>query len=1133
MSKNLRNNMLQGALRAGVCLFMLSGSCVLSAQTTGNAAPVAVKSNAGSQYVMKEVKGYIYDAATKAPLAGVKVQALNNRFYTALTDDQGAYTISVPDFVTSLYVYLPDYNAGHIAIKGDTDQNASLYTTDVKGFYSDGTQLFNQPSMTLEESSALTLEQEIENKLGSSVRTINRGGVPAQGAAMFINGLNSLNTNAQPLVVVDGVEWDMQYDRAALHTGFVNNLFSLIDTEDIEDIQVLRNGTALYGARGGNGVILINTKRGKSMVTRINIRAYGGFELTPFSVKMMNSSQYRNYVSEFLGTTTAGQEYFKSSTVPPSFMNSDPNYKLYDIYHNETDWQDGMYSNAFTQNYRVSVEGGDDVAMYNLSLGYSQGDAVAKKTDFNRLNIRFNSDIVLFKNLTSGLDISYVRNAYNLRDNGWAEDYSSSNISSPNVLSLIQSPFISPYAHIIYYDTDKGIVVAPTDKIYSGKDYYADNNPYRFASSFGYSGFVNPYWILTNGQGDNKNFLEQTQFAINVSPKYEINRYLTVSDRFSYIMNRGNEKYYLPNDGTPSKDVEGLGAVKSMLLSQFSKETSIYNDFRVNYNRQFGAHYLDASAGFRMSSFSFNNSHIRGYNNDQDKMPNMSTSLDYLGYGGANDSWVNLAYYLTADYNYQNKYFLNAGAVMESSSRFGKDTKEGIKLAGVKWGLFPTVQLGWLISSEKWFDVPAVNYLKLTAGYEESGNDNVDYYAARTYFANAEFLKVATALKLANIANPSIQWETNHRFNVGLQTSLFNNRVALGVDYFWSRTTNLLTRKSVSDITGLKYMWTNDGALKNYGVEANMNVVFINSRDWKWQGGFGIGHYTNKMTRLPETNNNYITTYALDENGNKILSSAQTIHGYTSSVYGKDNILTAVGSAVGVFYGYQTAGVFSSDAEAKAAGKDGNYLRYPTGLVNNPYRNFQAGDVHFVDQNGDGWISEADMVQIGDPNPDIYGNFYTSLTWKNLTLALDFKYSLGNDVFNYQRSQLEGANGIYNQTTAVVNRWKYENQVTDVPRAMATDNDQWVNNERFSDRWIEDGSYLKLKKVRLTYKLPLNLSWLQGLSVWGEANNVFTVSKYTGTDPEVTAGNGVLYQGIDAGFLPQTRSFNLGVTINL
>lgn len=1136
MSKNKRYNMMQGAaLRAGVCLFMLSGSCVLSAQPGPEQAPAppartASTAKTAPKYQMKEVSGFVYDEATGLPLAGVKVQALNNRFYTALTDEQGAYTIKVPTFVTSLYVSVPDYNAGHIAIKGDRDQNVKLYSNSLKELYFDGTQLFAQNSMKVDNTSALTIENDIENNLNSSVRTVSRGGVPAQGGIMFVNGLNSLNINAQPLIVVDGVIWDMQYDRSTLHTGFVNNLFNVIDPDDIEEVKVLKNGTALYGAQGGNGVIVINTKRGKSMVTRINIRAYGGFELTPTTLDMMNASQYRNYASELISTSQAGQEYFKTNSTVPAFMNEDPSYLLYDMYHNETDWDADLYENAFTQNYKVSVEGGDDIAMYNLSLGYTSSESTAKKTDFDRLNIRFNTDIVLFKNFTTGFDISFVRNAYNLRDNGWAEDYTSSNIASPNVLGLIQSPFVDPYTYYVYYD--EGLKLGYTDRIYAGRTYTASNNPFRFAEDFGYSGFANPYWILANGQGDNKNFLEQTQFAVNVAPKYTINRYLTVSDRFSYIMNRNSEKYYLPNDGTPVIDVEGLGDVQSVNKSQFSKETSVFNDFRVEWERQFGAHYINLIGGFRLTSFSYKSSNLTGYNNDQDKMPNFSYSLDYKSYGGVSDSWINLAYYLNGDYNYKNKYFLNAGVTMEASSRFGTQTAEGIKLAGVKWGVFPSAQLGWLISSEPWFKVNGINYLKLVGGYDESGNDNVDYYATRTYFENVVFMNNATGLKIANIENEAIQWETTRRFNIGLQANFWDNRLSVGIDYYWSKTSNLLTRQSVADITGLSYMWTNNGALQNKGVDINANIVLLNLKDWTWQAGFSIGQYTNEITELPESSLNYITNYALDENGNEISSTATTIHGYTSSIYGTDNILTAVGHAAGVFYGYQTAGVFSTDEEASQAGLYG-YLRYPTGISQSPYRNFKAGDVHFVDQNGDGWISEADMVVIGDPNPDFYGNFYTSLKWKNLTLDINFKYSVGNDIYNYQRSQLESGSSIYNQTTAVVNRWTYEGQITDVPRVMATDNEEWVNNERFSDRWIEDGSYLKLKKVRLTYDIPLTLSWLQGLSVWGEANNLVTLTKYLGTDPEVSAGNSVLYQGIDAGFLPSSKSFNFGVTINL
>ena len=196
-------------------------------------------------------------------------------------------------------------------------------------------------------------------------------------------------------------------------------------------------------------------------------------------------------------------------------------------------------------------------------------------------------------------------------------------------------------------------------------------------------------------------------------------------------------------------------------------------------------------------------------------------------------------------------------------------------------------------------------------------------------------------------------------------------------------------------------------------------------------------------------------------------------------------------------------------------------------------KNFQAGDVHFVDQNGDGWITEADKVVIGDPNPDIYGNIYTMLSYKRFTLNVNLKYSLGNDVYNYQRSKIEGGNSFYNQSTAMVNRWTYEGQQTDIPRACYTSSDNWRNNERFSDRWIEDGSYLKIKNIRLTYDIPVSTSWLQGLKVWGEANDVFTVTKYLGTDPEISASNNILYQGIDNGMMPLTRSFNIGVSINL
>ena len=1125
----------QAALRAGISLFMLFGAGQAFAQDdvtpdeaqTAPAAQPAKKANL-PQYVMKEVRGTVYDAGSRQPLSGVRVQALGDKRYTAMTDEKGEYTVSVPEHVTALYVATEGYNAVQVGLRGTKAPDAYVYSTHFKPLYADGVKLLNTAEATFDTPSAISMESELDNQLNAAVRTVNRGGLPAQGALMLVNGLNSLNTNAQPLVVVDGVIWDMQYDRASIHDGFFNNIFNLIDPEDIENVEVLRNGLALYGAEGANGVIRITTKRGHSMATRINIRAWGGYELAPATMDVMNAAQYRNYLTEFLGTTKYAQQNDLGSRLTIPFLNEDPNYLYYKQYHNDTDWQSDLYKESFTQNYRVGVQGGDDVAMYNLSLGYAQADATAKQNDFNRLNIRFNTDVNLWKGFTASIDMGYVRNAYNLRDNGWAESYAKKNISSPNVLGLIQAPFIDPFTYYVKYNGNNQLSLEHTDKTYAGMNYSDSNNPFLFASAFGYEGLANPFWILQNGQGDNKNYQEQTQFLLNIQPKYKPNKYITITDRFSYVLNRSNEKYFMPSAGTPNKVVENLGVVQSVIASQFGKETTLFNDFRVDWNRNFGAHNIDLFGGFRIANYSYTSSHVRGYNNSNDKMPNLSYSLQYLSYGGVNDRWTNLSYYLNADYNFKNRYFAKFILSAEASSRFGKEAEGGIKVAGVPWGMFPSIQAGWVMSNEEWFNADWINFLQITAGYEMSGNDNIDYYAARTYFNNVKFLDMATALELANIENPAIQWETNHRANVALQMNMLRNRLSVGFEYFNSRTTDLLVRKTVSDITGLSQMWTNDGELKNWGYNASINAHLISTKNWQWQLGATVGHYTNEISKLPDTRNNRIETYMLDAAGQRVESSKQTIVGYTSSIYGQDNILTAVGHAAGVFYGYQTNGVYATTEEAQKEG-----LKYPTGLSSQPSRDFRAGDVRFVDQNGDGWISEADKVVIGDPNPDIYGNIYTSLTWKDLTLDVTFKYSLGNDVYNYQRMQMESANNIWNQSTAVVNRWKYEGQQTDMPRTMSADSEYWVNNERFSDRWIEDGSYLKLKRVRLTYKVPLSLSWLQGLSVWGEANNLVTITKYLGQDPEVSCGNSVLYQGIDTGMLPVSRNFNLGLTINL
>jgi hypothetical protein len=317
-------------------------------------------------------------------------------------------------------------------------------------------------------------------------------------------------------------------------------------------------------------------------------------------------------------------------------------------------------------------------------------------------------------------------------------------------------------------------------------------------------------------------------------------------------------------------------------------------------------------------------------------------------------------------------------------------------------------------------------------------------------------------------------------------------------------------------VAGINNYWSNGGSLDNQGFEATITGKPLVTKNLSLELGASFGHYANKVKSLPNDSRLYV-------------DGQRSAQGYTSSLYGTDNIATIVGQPVGVFYGYKTEGVFATDAEAAAAGKGTFlYLTDATGA----HQNFHAGDMHFVDINGDGEISEADKTIIGNPNPDIYGNIFASLVWKDLTLHVGFNYSLGNDIYNYQRSILEGGFNFYNQTTAMTNRWRAEGQQTDIPRVSYEDP---MGNSRFSDRWIEDGSYLRLKTVNLTYRVPVpgSWTWLQGLSVWAEANNLFTLTHYLGNDPETSVANAVLYQGIDSGNVALGRTFTLGMRINL
>ena len=1102
MKSTIYNYIQRQSLRLSLCALAFSVSTVAFAQDdfeedtpTGFKAPKRTKVVDTNPTI--SLKGVVVDEATKKPVAGVRLQTLNDNRYAAMTNGEGEFTIKVPTFATSLYVQAPKYLSQQVAIvAGDDKQliNIKLLSDAFAPMYDNGTPMTAANSF-VSNGNGLTIDEEMTGKLGGDIRMNMHSGNLDQGAAMFIRGISSINANAQPLVIVDGVELDMQRDRRSLHLGDIFNMLSTISPEDIDKVTVLKNATALYGARGANGVILIETKRGHSMATRIDAKIGVGWTFTPSYPTMMNAAQYRNYAVEQLGTIPEVRERIGSSTDPLlfNFLNDAKDGYYYNTYHNDTKWADYVYRTALTHNYSINVQGGDDIGMYNLSVAYIQTMKNTKENSFDRINVRFNTDIQLLSNLTTKFDMSFSRLNTNLLDDGIPSNLNAGVITSPVFLSLIKSPLLNPNQY------NKNIE-SFISRLSDADDLFSTLHKGNYSQA-------NPLALLANGSGERKNRNENTFFNVTLTPTFEITRDLKLTSHFSYYLNRNSQVYYRPNIGLPWFEIANLGTVYSGTVSLFSKEINVLSNTHLDWNKKFGAHDIALMGGFRYTYFSYDSSDLKtdySTKGDDDKNPKLGAGAnDYKDVTGADDVWKNMQWYVNADYNYMNRYFVTASLLAEANSRFGSNANGGIKLGGVKWAVFPSILLGWVLTNENWFPKNGlVNYLRLNAGFDMSGNDDISNYAARTSFNTVRYNASQIGMQLTNVGNEEIKWETTSKFNVGLQANFLNNRLSAYANFYIHSTKDLLVMKTFDNpIGGINNYWTNDGKVRNTGIEAGLSGKPVSTKDWHLEVGATLGHYKNEVKSLA--------------NGN-----------YTTSIYGDNNILTAVGSPVGVFYGYKTKGVFSTTADAQAANL---FVVDQTGAKHY----FQAGDIIFEDMHHDGEINEADKVVIGDPNPDLFGNIFLNLNWKRFTLGVNFNYSLGNDVYNYQRSILNSGSTLYNQQVAEIAHWRYEGQQTDLPRVNFADP---MGNNRMSDRWIEDGSYLRMKSVMLTYQIPIPeswQSWLQGIAVWAEGRNLMTLTKYTGNDPEFSVSNHQLYQGIDCGNIAQGRMFSMGIKINL
>jgi len=1018
-----------------------------------------------------KVSGIVYNAVNKMPVELASVQLEN--FSSTFTEKDGSFTIEVRsknDVLTivangfqSKDVFLAGRDSVHVYL---VDEGAGFFQRDAFSSYSSKKQLY-----TTQAVSTSDVKQEVVSKLisGSGEAAFDgriagldaraRNGIKGIGSDIFLRGYSSVYANNQPLIVVDGMIYDTKSYGSSLIDGFRSNSFAGIDVADIENISVVKDAASIFGAKASNGVIYISTGHADKQATSIEFSMNGALEQTPDNIPVLGAEDYRLYLNEILLSKGLTADSISSM----AFQNQDPQLLNYHAYHNNTNWQKKVFANNYSSNYRLKIKGGDDVALYALSIGYLDQKGTVIGSNNSRFNFRFNSDINFSKKITLNSNISFYYITKNITGSGMKS------ISDPVYQARIKAPFLQEYVQ-----NDQGI--ASPDL--ADDDFLMVSNPVALTTHM--------------AQKDvNYRLFGSFNFNWNLTPN------LTLSNLIGLSFDKSRQSIFIPNLGVAS-DSTSIGVITNQMKSSVLRHFVINNDFRATYTKSLGLDQkLTILAGARLNMNTLEEDWAADYNSANDQIRTLGNGNYLLRQkGGTIGDWSNLAWYLDAGYNLKNRYLLTLNVSADGSSRYGEKAP-GVKMFGTKFGVYPGAAFAWIVSSEPFLaNVSTIDLFKLRLSYGLTGNDDIGNYTSKKYYVEKNFLSYQ-GLVAGNLWNPALGAEKTAKMNVGMDVALFKDRLSFSADIFQNKTTNMFDYISTNVLSGFTGYYGNMGGFTTKGIDLSLNTRIINRKSLKWNIGAVLSKFTTRVDELFDQSR-------------------------TTTIYGAE-ILTRVGDPIGLFYGYQTNGVYASDNEAQEAGLQNR-------MKNEQFTSFSGGDVVFIDQISDGIIDEQDKTIIGDPTPDFTGEIYTRLKYGGITLDASLGFSYGGDVYNHLRYSLENMNTTNNQTTVVLNRWKYQGQETNIPRAVFNDP---MGNSRFSDRWIEDGSYARLKNVTLSYMLPLNPNIVRYVEIYASGINLFTFTNYLGLDPEFSLNSFALSQGIDIGMIPQNKMVMLGIRIGL
>jgi TonB-linked SusC/RagA family outer membrane protein len=1022
------------------------------------------------------VRGQILNGSGE-PVSNVSVGVERSFELPSVSDEHGMFTVKAISGNEWLSINpTSEYKEKRVYLNNRTDLTIYLTRNDLTSGH-DQITVLSQPILKRNMAFAyselntegiiytpsLSVDQYMQGRV-PGLHVVNRSGDYGSGAITLLRGINSLNSNNQPLYVVDGIPIASIGIFGSNLDGFSYNPLLGINPLDISNTIIIKDPTitAAYGSKASNGLILIETLDPSATQTVIELDLRTGYSMAPDRyIPQMNAGQHKSLMSEVLFSSGMREERIKE--LYPNLFLTPKSERFIDYQHN-TDWQNIIFTNSVFRNLNLNVKGGDEIARYGLSFGYFSGDGIIKTTGYDGYNLRFVSMLNIFTWLRMNAGVSLNYSTSELKESGRISE------TSPIRSSLGKSPMVHPFQ----YDNEgrELLTLAMVDELGVSNpqavidNYSAQNNNFNFTSTLGFAANLGPNLDMNTNFGLNYNILKEQLF----------------------MPNRGMELYY-------NKAAINVSKASNNSLNSF------YNNTYLRFQKAFGTnHYFTSNTGVNVQSNQFEfdwgltkNAH----ENDQYRMLQDGTN-HMREIGGENRNWNWLSFYEYITYTYRDKYLLSGSVSIDGSSRVGANAANTVKIADIPFGIFYAAGIAWRLSNEALLrNIGWLEDLKLRASYGRTGNDDIGESNATNYY-NAIKFRETVGLYPALIPNEELTYETVSQLNGGVDISLVGNRVRASVDVYESVTDNMLIYTPLKAYFGYDFRPENGGRMQNNGIDASLFVRLVERPKFKWDIQASWSTFKNVVH---EVEGDILVT---------AMQGGETVN--------------MVGQSANSFYGYIFQGVYTTSEEAQGAG-----------LVNEKLVPFRAGDSKFADISGpngvpDGIINHHDKTVIGSSLPEYFGGVSNTFRVGNFALSAFAQIIKGNEVFNYIRYQNENMMGLENQSTSVLNRWQYQGQVTNIPRAVWGDP---IGNSAFSSRWIEDGSFIRLKNVSLSYSIPNEFLAFKNAQFYIAASNVFTWSKYLGYDPEFGHSQMQLDQGVDYGHTPQSRQIMVGIKLGL